>query len=322
MSTTTIERRTGRPSAIGERQSPFALRADDDEELDGWTLDGYGAVFNRETVIDSWEGRFREVIANGSMKKSFRESPPIVQFDHGRHPLIGSWPIAELLSVREDSDPERAPEGGAHLMARMFEHLFFEPLRMAIRAKAIKGMSFRFEVVREEWRTADGKLIRDDEQLFQALRETWDYSVPTEDLPVRTLKELRVSEMGPVVWPAYSDTSIGIRSVDLDRLPHDREAQRAVIHKLFAASLAKRSEDNSEPNTQSQSEVAPQATRDADASGAGEHPAELNDAPQATGSEQPAGEHPSSRGLRADQMVALRSIRQMVHEIQLRKEQS
>ncbi|MCV7100075.1 HK97 family phage prohead protease [Mycobacterium palustre] len=226
------ERRETRPPAQSVREAPFRLvrdAADSGEPNDGLTLDGYGAVFNRITVIDSWEGRFREQIAPGSMKKSFRESPPKVQFDHGRHPLIGSIPIASLRSIAEETDPVLAPEGGAHIVARIFDNWLMLPVRDAIAADppAINGMSFRFEVVREAWETADGKPIRDDMQLMQILDEAWFGEWPEEQLPLRTLKELRVPEMGPVVWPAYPDTSVGVRSkvIDLGRLkdPSQRE---------------------------------------------------------------------------------------------------
>jgi hypothetical protein len=77
------------------RTAPFAHRAAapaDERAGDGLTLDGFAAVFHRKALIDSWEGRFWEDIASGSMRKSFREAPPKIQFDHGRHPLIGSIP--------------------------------------------------------------------------------------------------------------------------------------------------------------------------------------------------------------------------------------
>jgi phage head maturation protease len=231
------QRREAKPTG-GIRQAVFGLRDAADSGLpdDGWTLDGYGAVFNSLTTIDSWEGTFREQIASGSMKKSFRENPPIVQFDHGRHPLIGSLPIADVKSIREDTDPELAPDGGAHIQARIFQHLFFEPLRDAIAAKAIKGMSFRFEVVREKWQYADGKPIKNDEDLMVELRRTWSGDVEEQDLPVRTLQELRVPEMGPVVWPAYNDTSVSVRHriIDLGAL-RNNPSQRKELAKAFIA---------------------------------------------------------------------------------------
>src|SRR4051794_10557553 len=85
------------------RQTPFRLRSeaadgsgDDASGDDGSTLDGFAAAFLQETIIDSWEGKFREQIQPGAMKKTFRESPPKIQFDHGQHPMIGSIPIARL----------------------------------------------------------------------------------------------------------------------------------------------------------------------------------------------------------------------------------
>ena len=116
--TTTIERQV-LPPRDAMRTAPFALRdsaSGDGEPDDGLTLDGYAAVFNRVTVIDSWEGRFKEKVAPGAMKKSFRERKPVIQFDHGRHSLIGSIPIAQVTSVAEEVDPVRAPDGGAHVI--------------------------------------------------------------------------------------------------------------------------------------------------------------------------------------------------------------
>jgi phage head maturation protease len=247
----TIERRAERPAA-GVRQAPFKLRSADGATGDGWTLDGYGAVFNRLTTIDSWEGVFREKLANRSMTKSFRESPPIVQFDHGRHPLIGSIPVGELVSAREEVDPELAPDGGAHVIANMSRNWLIEPLRDAIAAQAIKGMSFRFEVVREKWETFDGKTIKNDEELMKVLRETWSGDVPEAELPIRTLQEVRVPEIGPVVWPAYVDTSVGVRSriIDLGRLKRNDPQQRKLLARaVFIADEAERKDDGGELDT-------------------------------------------------------------------------
>ncbi len=222
------------------REAPFSLRASADaDENDGLTLDGYGAVFDRETIIDSWEGKFREKIAPGSMKRSFRETPPKVQFDHGHHPLIGSIPIASLRSIAEDSHPELAPSGGAHVIARIFDNWLMEPVRDAIADGAINGMSFRFSVVREAWADPDGTPIRDEAVLREKLRQTWYEDIPDDELLVRTLKELKVPEVGPVVWPAYAETSVSVRSqvIDLGRL-NDPEQRQLLARAVFLADMA------------------------------------------------------------------------------------
>lgn len=295
---TATVKRAARPPLESVRQAPFSLRdSGDGEPNDGYTLDGYGAVFNRETIIDSFEGKFREKIAPGSMKRSFREAPPKIQFDHGRHPLIGSIPIAKLERVAEEVDPELAPEGGAHVVARVFENWLMEPVRDAIAAGAVNGMSFRFSVVREKWETPDGKTIRDEEQLMSELRRTWYDDVPDEELLVRTLTELKVPEIGPVTWPAYADTSVSMRSkvIDLGRL-HDPEQRKLLAEAVFIADAASQDDD---------------AQRNADGeTSAVERPEESDDAQRST--PECVGERPSpKRGFRrVDLMV--RNVRDVL----------
>ncbi|QRZ05898.1 HK97 family phage prohead protease [Mycolicibacterium austroafricanum] len=287
----------------GVREAPFKL-VRSEEEGDGLTLDGYGAVFGRMTVIDSWEGRFREQIALGAMKRSFRESPPKIQFDHGKHPMIGSIPIAKLERIAEEVDPDLAPEGGAHIIGRVFNNWLMAPVRDAIEAQAIDGMSFRFGVVREQWATADGRQIRDRQALLAELDRTWD--APEEDLPVRTLKELKVPEMGPVVWPAYSDTSVGVRSIiDLGALRNgDPEQRKLLAEAVFIADAASQDET---PQRDTTDEVVVERQEDSE------------DAQQST-SATPVGEHPSKPIGRRPIDVTLRSIRDMQRDIQTRKD--
>lgn len=265
-----IQREARPPTSELRRATPFAIRATDDGETsDGLTLDGYAAVFNRETIIDSWEGRFREKIAPGAMKKSFRENPPRVQFDHGHHPLIGSIPIGSVESVREEVDPVLAPEGGAHIIARMHDNWLTQPVRDAIASGSVDGMSFRFSVVREEWHDHAGKRITDEDDLRSQLRRTWMEEVPDDELLVRTLKELRVPELGPVVWPAYGETSVGVRSqtisIDLTRLGDPEERNKLAQAVLMAdradgvePPLTEEAEEHSEPSNDTPQITAPE----------------------------------------------------------------
>lgn len=291
MTIATPERRAARPPLESVREAPFALRAadDGDEPNDGYTLDGYGAVFNREAIIDSFEGKFKEKIAPGSMKRSFRETPPKVQFDHGRHPLIGSIPIASLRSISEDSDPVLAPEGGAHVVARIFDNWLMAPVRDAIAAQAVNGMSFRFSVVREQWESPDGKLIKDEEQLMAELRRTWYEDIPDSELLVRTLRELKVPEIGPVTWPAYADTSVSVRSkvIDLGRL-HEPEQRKLLAEAVFIADAASQ-DDDAQQDTREVVEHPPESDDDAQqATTAGREAAQRF-------ADDLAGEHPSPK---------------------------
>jgi HK97 family phage prohead protease len=213
------------------REVSFELR-DTGSEGDGNTLDGYGAVFNSPTRINSWEGIFDEEIARGAFKKSLSERTPVLQFDHGRHPMVGSIPLGYFETLAEDAR-------GLHVVAPLHDNWLVQPVRDAIKSKAIPGMSFRFSVVKEEWRTAAGEVLTDESEIARLL---W---AATEDAPStilkRTLKEVRLYEVGPVVFPAYTDTSVGVRSRELVTLLSDPQA-RAELARALVGTPVKPSE--------------------------------------------------------------------------------
>lgn len=203
------------------RSVPFELRAVDGEG-DGLTLDGYGAVFGSPTRIDSWEGTFDEEIARGAFKKSLAERTPVLQFDHGRHPMVGSIPLGSFETLREDAQ-------GLHVVARLHDNWLVQPVRDAIKSEAIPGMSFRFSVVKDEWRDAAGKLIKGDD--VQRLLWASD-STDESSILKRTLKEVRLFEVGPVVFPAYADTTVGVRSRELVSLLTDPQMRAELARAL------------------------------------------------------------------------------------------
>lgn len=184
----------------------FAFRSEQSaSDGDGLTLSGYAAVFDQETEINTWEGHFLEAIAPGAFKKTIRERTPVLQFDHGRHPLVGSIPIGNINALREDSE-------GLYVEARMADNWLMDPLRDAIASKSINGMSFRFEIIREKWEDKDGKEMKDSGEILDIL---WGWD-PDERGPLkRTLKEVKVHELGPVVFPAYVGTSVDLRAREL-----------------------------------------------------------------------------------------------------------
>lgn len=193
------------------------FRASDTAPGDGHTLEGYAAVFGQDTEINSWEGHFTERIAPGSFKKTLRERKPVMQFDHGRDARTGSVPIGAFDEIKEDGDV------GLFVRARVFDNPVVEPIRQAIEAGAISGMSFKFRVVRDEWRDNAGKLVKGDE-ILRLLYEPGDRG-PLQ----RTIKEVQLSEAGPVVFPAYAGTSVGVR----DMTDADRESLAAQYRKTM-----------------------------------------------------------------------------------------
>jgi len=167
---------------------------------DGLTLDGYGAVFNEWTEIYDRSGSFMEQVAPGAFKRTIGQRMPVLQFDHGAHPLIGSIPLGRITSISEDAH-------GLRVKARLSDNWLVEPVRDAIRDGAVTGMSFRFRVVADEWESRDGQ----------------DH---------RTITEIELYEVGPVVFPAYEATTVGVRSRQTAFALTDPEVRREVASLL------------------------------------------------------------------------------------------
>lgn len=193
--------------------------ADEEEETDGriGTLEGYAAVFNEDTVINSWEGHFVERLVPGAFTKTLKDNASRVKvlFNHGFDPSIGDKPLGKPSVMEED-------KRGLRVEVPLDDTSYNRDLLASLRSGALDGMSFRFSVVKEKW----------DE---------------SEELPVRTLKEVRLYEFGPVTFPAYEATSAGVRSQQA------YVVYRRGLEELPAAAAVDSdtaSEETAEPSTQ------------------------------------------------------------------------
>lgn len=178
------------------RSYAFDTRADSD----GLTLEGYAAVFGSPTEINDWDGRYTETIHHGAFRRSLSKRTPVLQFDHGQHPLVGSIPLGSIEELNED-------DHGLFVRARLHDNWLVEPVRDAIRSGAVGGMSFRFQVRKDEW---------------------------SKDRSERQIREVELYELGPVVFPAYADTTVGVRSQQLATLLTDPEVRADLARILIA----------------------------------------------------------------------------------------
>jgi len=167
------------PDGADEFRAAHELRAEDD----GNRLVGYAAVFNQDTVINSWEGHFVERIAPGAFKKTLKERGDKIKvlFNHGQGPL-GDMPLGKPDVMREDTH-------GLYVEVPLSDTKYNKDIRALLKDRALDGMSFRFTVPQggDEW----------DEK---------------GELPVRTIRALRMYEFGPVVFPAYEGSTAGLRA--------------------------------------------------------------------------------------------------------------
>lgn len=197
MTMTTLEPRTSAPKDNLRRQVEFRAA---DEPGDGLTLEGYAATFGDWTEIHDRAGSFQERIAPGAFKRTLGQRMPVLQFDHGTHPLIGSIPLGRFTKIEEDAR-------GLFVRARLSDNWLIEPVRDSIRDGGVTGMSFRFRVVDDQWENRD-------------------------DTDYRTITEVELYEAGPVVHPAYESTSVGVRSRQTALALTDPEVRTEVAHLL------------------------------------------------------------------------------------------
>jgi HK97 family phage prohead protease len=166
--------------------SDMELRTDGEP---GRTLTGHFTKFNEWTTIQSArEGTFLERIAPGAFTKTIKEnlSRMRVLFNHG-HDVLGEQILGPIRSLEED---ERGPRYDVDLFDSV------PPLIVEGLKARQYGASFRFRTVREDYNT-DAKPS--------------DHN-PT-GMPERTLRELQVSEFGPVTFGAYPGATSGVRSL-------------------------------------------------------------------------------------------------------------
>ena len=177
--------------------------------------------FNTWYEIDSfWEGTFLERTAKGAFSKTIKEQGRAVkvQFDHGYDARIGSvvLGVPEELYEADDSPVGEVP---------LFDTAYNRELVPGLEAGAY-GSSFRFRVIRDEWNDDPG---------------TSDWN--PKGIPERTIKEVRLMEFGPVVWPANPDATAGLRSLTDDFYERLRSRDPRHVESLEARMRSLRTPD-------------------------------------------------------------------------------
>lgn len=142
---------------------------------------GYAAVFNESAMIGQGSWGFREKVAPGAFRKAIQESDPVMLVNHNNDMPIARQ-SAGTLRLSED-------ERGLRVDADLPNTSYGRDLAENLRNGNIKGMSFRFGVVKDDWAVGD------------------------DGVEERTLKEVRLPEVSAVTFPAYSGAVAELRSV-------------------------------------------------------------------------------------------------------------
>ena len=172
------------------------------------TLTGYAAVFNR---LSEDLGGFREKIAPGAFSKTIKESDIRALFNHDPNFVLGRTKN-NTLSLMED-------DRGLRVSIKPPDTTWARDLQLSIQRKDIDQMSFGFRVLRDK-----GEEVETDK----------------EGNIVVTLKEVRLFDVSPVTFPAYPQTKISARWLEVSRVMQSAERGEELgelQRRLLSASL-------------------------------------------------------------------------------------
>lgn len=175
-----------------EKRAFFGLefRADETQETEEkGIVDGYAIIFEKKTDIC---GMFSEIIKRGALEKTdLKDVPLLVNHD------LNCIPVARSRRNNGNSTMTlTTDEKGLKIHAELDRknNPKASELYSAIKRGDIDGMSFMFTVNSEEW---------EDE---------------SSDYPTRIITGIeKVYEVSAVTFPAYKDTSIDARAMDIEQ---------------------------------------------------------------------------------------------------------
>jgi len=154
---------------------------------------GYAAVFN--SLSEEIAGMFREKLAPGAFKNALKNSDARALFNHDVNYVLGRE-SAGTLKLKEDD------KGLWMEVVPPDTQLIRDMVLAPIERRDITQQSFGFTVK----------------------RDAWEHVANSNELPLRTVVEVgRIFDVSPVTFPAYPDTQVALRSLELAKeiLPSD-----------------------------------------------------------------------------------------------------
>lgn len=196
--TTSGEERRGLPLATAGLQ----IRGDGDGGAERFA--GYAAVFNSRTSIGNplrWG--FYEEVAEGAFSKTLSEGDARMLIDHDSYYVVSRVSTGSLALAQDSTGlaVDSALDTGLSYVG---------DLKANVRNKNITGMSFGFQVVKDDWQLVDVETTDGD----------------TVQAELRILREVKLFEVSAVTFPAYTDTTAGLRAVQAALV---RRGDRAAI---------------------------------------------------------------------------------------------
>lgn len=170
---------------------PTEFRVEDSEK--GKRLVGYVARFNK---LSEDLGGFKEKIAPGTFRESIKNDDIRALMNHDANYVLGRTSNG-TLRLEENSR-------GLKMEVDMPDTTYANDLLVSIERGDITGQSFGFQTLEDSWevKTKDG-----------------------EEENIRTLEKVMLIDTGPVVFPAYPQTDVAVRSMEAWKTERDNEVE-------------------------------------------------------------------------------------------------
>jgi uncharacterized protein len=171
---------------------------------------GHAAVFNSRTAIGNpRKGGFYEKVSPGAFNKTLQEADTRKLVDHSSYHVVSRVSAGTLML----SQDVRGLAVNSALDTRLS---YVNDLIANLDNGNIRGMSFGFQVVKDEWSEAEERDAAGD-----------PYTVEERDI-----KEIKLIEVSSVTFPAYEETDAGLRYALVPALRHrgDLDAIARAVH--------------------------------------------------------------------------------------------
>lgn len=172
------------------------------------TIEGYGAVFysasDPGTEYRLWDNYYERIMP-GCFDRAIREDDVRSMFNHDANQLLGRRQFndgdtlrlsVDAIGLRYEIDID--PDDPTH-----------QNLIPKLRSGKVSGASFMFEVTRRSW-----------------LEEERGEGDNKRTVDVVQIEEVRLWEVGPVVFPAYESATSEARSLERQAIDQERSERR------------------------------------------------------------------------------------------------